>query len=272
MECAVKMLTEAPQSMSSASSSLIYNEAKVLAALTHPNIVKCYDSGLGCITYPEVTGSKKQRYRVHYLVVERFHNGSLFDMLTHGRLSNEFLQDAFAKLAMAVGYLHSKGYVHRDIKPENVMLDSLYNTKLIDFGLATPRIDQYGDPVSYLTCGSRPYWPPEIFLAKYPYGYLPDKADIFELGITLCMMKYGIWANDDAYACQTYEDLCERLISFQEDRYWRYLDQLIGAPPDYELTDLLRSMLAPNPANRPTTEDILRHPWLAQLRPFLALC
>ncbi len=38
---------------------------------------------------------------------------------------------------LALGYIHSKGFVHRDIKPENLLLTSSGYLKLADFGLST---------------------------------------------------------------------------------------------------------------------------------------
>lgn len=36
----------------------------------------------------------------------------------------------------ALSYIHKQGFMHRDLKPENVLIDSEFNIKLIDFGIA----------------------------------------------------------------------------------------------------------------------------------------
>ena len=69
--------------------------------------------------------------------------------------------------------------MHRDLKLGNIMMDSKYNIKIIDFGLATIINDnkQYG----YKQCGTPGYIAPEIY-ASSKYN---EKCDIFSIGIIM---------------------------------------------------------------------------------------
>jgi len=52
------------------------------------------------------------------------------------RLSEEVVKFFAAQIALAVGYLHSKGIMHRDLKLENILVDETGYLKIIDYGLA----------------------------------------------------------------------------------------------------------------------------------------
>jgi serine/threonine protein kinase len=52
------------------------------------------------------------------------------------RLTESVVKFYAIQIAMAVGYLHSKGIMHRDLKLENVLVDQNGYLKIIDYGLA----------------------------------------------------------------------------------------------------------------------------------------
>jgi serine/threonine protein kinase len=52
------------------------------------------------------------------------------------RLSEDVVRFYAAQIALAVGYLHSKGIMHRDLKLENILVDDAGYLKIIDYGLA----------------------------------------------------------------------------------------------------------------------------------------
>lgn len=69
--------------------------------------------------------------------------------------------------------------MHRDIKPENILIDSQFNVKVADFGIATfsHNKENFTDYVS-----TRWYRSPEIMTSKGVYN---EKVDVFALG---CVM------------------------------------------------------------------------------------
>ena len=104
------------------------HEAKAIAALEHPNIVRVYD-------FDTDDG------RVAFLVMEYLSGTSLKARLRDLNLLHaqmEFAEAAriIAALADALDYGHRRGVIHRDVKPSNVILTSEGRPVLTDFGIA----------------------------------------------------------------------------------------------------------------------------------------
>jgi serine/threonine-protein kinase len=105
-------------------------EAKILARLDHPNIVRVLDSGY-------VVGEGP------YVVLEKLDGRTLAGLVAvRGKLSLEVVCGFASALAAALDYAHRRGVVHRDIKPQNVFVVGGVNieassVKLIDFGIAS---------------------------------------------------------------------------------------------------------------------------------------
>jgi hypothetical protein len=97
-------------------------EARLLAALNHPNIAAVH--GL-----EEADG-------VRFLVMELVPGESLAQRLARGALGVEEALDVGRQVAEALATAHEKGIIHRDLKPGNVMLAPDGRAKVLDFGLA----------------------------------------------------------------------------------------------------------------------------------------
>jgi serine/threonine protein kinase len=99
------------------------DEARSVAALSHPNIVAVYDCG-------DHDGTP-------FIVMERLPGPTLADEIARGQLQpnrvHAMLNDVLAALATA----HAAGVLHRDIKPGNILLSNTGDTmKVADFGIA----------------------------------------------------------------------------------------------------------------------------------------
>jgi Tol biopolymer transport system component len=97
-------------------------EARVLAAMSHPNIAAIY--GL-----ERLGGSP-------YLVLERVEGETLAHRIARGPLPWQEAAAIAIQIIDGLEEAHGKGVIHRDLKPSNVMLAPGYRVKLLDFGLA----------------------------------------------------------------------------------------------------------------------------------------
>ena len=95
------------------------NEARVIAMLHHPNIVKIYSAGC----------SEERCYYAMELIEGRGLDSCRFDDLRE--LARIALQ-----AAQALAYAHRCGVLHRDVKPANMLLDPEGNLHISDFGIA----------------------------------------------------------------------------------------------------------------------------------------
>ena len=96
-------------------------EAKLLAALNHPNIATIH--GL------EEDGAR-------FLVLELVKGESLEQLLAKERLPVEKALDICKQIALALEAAHNEGIIHRDLKPPNIMITPDGRAKVLDFGIA----------------------------------------------------------------------------------------------------------------------------------------
>jgi serine/threonine protein kinase len=97
-------------------------EAKVLAALNHPNIASIY--GL------EDSGA------IHALVMELVEGPTLADRIKSGPIPIDEALPIAKQICEGLEYAHERGIVHRDLKPANIKVTPEGIVKLLDFGLA----------------------------------------------------------------------------------------------------------------------------------------
>ena len=102
--------------------ALFLEEAKVLAALKHPNIV-------------EVTNFFRANDTV-YMVMTYDYGVTLNKFLNKKMMpvTEEMLLALFQSLLAGVAYVHEQGFVHLDIKPGNILMRPGFDALLLDFG------------------------------------------------------------------------------------------------------------------------------------------
>jgi serine/threonine-protein kinase len=120
-EVAIKALAHAFRG-DSGSLRRFEREARVLAALSHPNIASIYG-------FEQLDGSP-------YLVLERVDGGTLSSRLAAGPMPLREVLAVALQIVDGLEEAHAKGVIHRDLKPSNVMLAPGGRAKLVDFGLA----------------------------------------------------------------------------------------------------------------------------------------
>lgn len=154
----------------------VLGEMKTLSKLSHPNIMKLYETKF----------DQKRMFEADLcLVFEYCSNGTLNDRLR--RFSSAGVNMKWSQqISNAVAYLHSENLVHRDLKPENILLTSSEDIKVGDFGLsreyASKKLESETWESYYMKngCGTLFYLAPEVFS-----GHYTEKADVFALGILL---------------------------------------------------------------------------------------
>jgi eukaryotic-like serine/threonine-protein kinase len=149
-------------------------EAKSLARLTHPNIVKVTD-------YGEYEGQP-------YLVMVYLPGGTLKDRLGKPMSWSEAAR-TLIPVAHALAFAHQRGIVHRDIKPSNILITESGEPMLSDFGVAKIIGDEAvtGLTGTGMAVGTPEYMAPEQVNAKTADG----RADIYALGIVFYEMVTG---------------------------------------------------------------------------------
>ena len=149
------------------------NEARLVAALKHPNIV-------------EIHGVAREAGRV-YLVFEYVSGRPLDGFLRErGRLSLPEIRGILGHLAPALDYAHSRRVIHRDFKPANVMLTREGLAKVMDFGIAHQAKLTAAKLTRAASWGTPPYMAPEQEL-----GSVSKESDLFALGVCLYEMATG---------------------------------------------------------------------------------
>lgn len=121
----------------------LLHEARILAKVTHPNVVHVYEAG-------EVDGRL-------FLAMERVHGQTLRQWQTQGPSWRECL-DAYVQAGQGLAAAHAVGVVHRDFKPHNCMRDDHGRVRVLDFGLARSAVE---DDEGLLVGGTRSYMAPE---------------------------------------------------------------------------------------------------------------
>ncbi|KAL1364962.1 L-type lectin-domain containing receptor kinase IX.1-like [Arachis hypogaea] len=152
-------------------------EVKIISQLRHRNLVR-------------LTGwcHKKNDF---VLIYEYMPNGSLDSFLFHGVgfLSWQVRYNIALGLASALLYLQEgweKCVLHRDIKSSNIMLDSDFNAKLGDFGLAR-LVDHEKGSRTTVTAGTLGYMAPEYMKT----GKVRKESDIYSFGVVLLEIASG---------------------------------------------------------------------------------
>ncbi len=151
-------------------------EAKAVARLTHPNIVKVTD-------YGEEDGKP-------YLVMPYLPGGTLKQLIKErGQIPWQEAARILIPIAEALAYAHSQGVIHRDIKPSNILLTQSGQPMLTDFGVAKIIEDEATQDLTgtSATVGTPEYMSPEQITSKT----VDARADLYSLGVVFYEMITG---------------------------------------------------------------------------------
>jgi len=147
-------------------------EARVAAAINHPNIVTIFDTGSEGVE--------------PYIVMEFVDGISLKELLEKSpAIPMKDLVAIAREICEGLEYAHNKNVIHRDIKPANIMLSKERRVKIMDFGLA--KILSESEMEGTSVKGTPLYMSPEQIQGKR----VDHRTDLYSLGCTLYRMATG---------------------------------------------------------------------------------
>ena len=178
------------------------------------------------------------------LIAMEKYDCDLFDFISKRkhRILEEQGRSIFRKICIGLNTMHSCGIAHLDIKPENIMYDIEKNIPYIgDFGCAFNFLQNENCSV---IGGTSSFHPPE-----YEKGYVidPRKADVYSLGVTLFVILTM------CYPYNINMDIGKRKISLEDSL-------------SHDCKNLLRKMLKTNPKKRISLKEVMKHPWLSNIK------
>lgn len=170
-EVALKVMFTSDMADSSFGDRFI-REARIIARLSHPNIVPVYDVG--------------KTVNCYYLSMEYLANQDLASRIRQGLKPAQILK-VTRDIASALDFAHKKGYVHRDVKPDNILFRDDGSAVLTDFGIARPTMPDVSMTQVGKVIGTPKYMSPEQVKGEA----IEASSDLYALGIVLYEMLTG---------------------------------------------------------------------------------
>jgi serine/threonine protein kinase len=211
-------------------------EARAASALSHPNIVRIYESG---------------KSAEGWFIAMEWVDGSTFRAIMDAvAVEIEQSVEWGAQAADALSAAHDAGILHRDIKPENIMLCKNGVVKILDFGLARhggpvgPELASSGSSgtISGSLSGTLGYMPPEILRGETA----TSASDVFSLGAFL----YELTSGQHPFAGETPLDVFEAIECRRVPPIGSFRT---GVPEDVDR--LILTMLEKDPEKRPSARE-----------------
>lgn len=263
MKVAIKKLARPFQSHIHAKRT--YRELTLLAHMCHENVIGLLDVFSPCKSFLEFSDV----YLVTHLM-----GADLGGIIKTQKLSDDHIQFLVYQILRGLKYIHSAGIIHRDLKPGNIAVNEDCELKLLDFGLAR---HTEAEMTGYVA--TRWYRAPEIMLNWMRYN---QTVDIWSVGCIMAEMLTSrtLFPGKDHIdqllrimtLCGTPDEEFMKKITSEEARNYIKTLPVIKRKNFYEIftganplaIDLLDQMLKLDSDLRPTAEQALAHPYLAQ--------
>ncbi|KAK5134631.1 hypothetical protein LTR08_006287 [Meristemomyces frigidus] len=164
----------------------------------------------------------------------------------------QYLIPIARELALAIKSVHDIGVIHRDIKCANVYVSEEGDIQLGDFGIVGDVDDGSGSSKRRTIVGTPHYLPREMHTSS---SHLTDEA----YGTEVDIWSYGITIFEAATGLPPYANV-------SQERFHTVIDKaprLEGGDFSDELRDFVAFLLNSDPKERPSAEDVLKHPYVA---------
>ncbi len=159
-----------------------FNEARMIARLNHPNIVRLVDFGVS------------SNRNTPYLIMDYAPNGTLRQRHPRGEIVPVGRVAQYIKnVAAALQYAHEQKIVHRDVKPENMLIAANQEILLSDFGIAVVQSSRVQSPNS--VAGTMSYMAPEQI-----QGHAIPASDQYALAVVVYEWLCGVAPFIGSYA------------------------------------------------------------------------
>ena len=172
--------------------SLLLDEARTVARLKHPNIVRVYTTDI------DEGGNV-------YIAMDWIEGATLRQMIEQKEATIDRAAEILEKVAAAVHEAHLAGYVHRDLKPENILINAAGEPIVTDFGLAIDESTQRNRRDEFV--GTVAYMSPEQVRSES--HYLDGRTDVWAIGVILYELLCGRKPFDGDQD-QVLDEICNR--------------------------------------------------------------
>ncbi|MHC4449626.1 MAG: protein kinase domain-containing protein [Planctomycetota bacterium] len=199
-------------------------EARVIAKLAHPNVVKVHELG-------EENGT-------HFIAMELVPGRTLDELFKRGRPTLERTLTWVGQCARGLQAAHEQGIVHRDVKPSNILITPDDRAILCDFGMAH-LTSADATRLTQTFAGSPSYAAPEQVDSKD--GVVDGRTDVYGLGATL----YEALTQRLPFDGRSLEEIFHKILRDEPQLPRRFHPEL---PPDVETVTL--KAMAKRPRDR----------------------
>jgi len=184
----------------------LQREARALAALQHPHVVKIIRMSPGEGSDPYVPKTYVGGEPRCFIALEFIDGPSLRQRIgMKPSLTRQEVARLVRQVGAALSFAHSKGFLHLDVKPSNILLARQgKHVVLTDFGLVRPTDTGRRDKEGRRLLGTAGYMSPE-HVAGWPLDY---RADIFSLGVVVYEMLAGVAPFTRKTTSQTLNAVC----------------------------------------------------------------
>ena len=168
-------------------------EAKILAKLDHPNLIKVLDFGMF--------------NHFFYISFEFFESKNLREIINKNELVLDQKLSLFRQILEALNYSHQNKIIHRDIKPENILVNSNFELKIADFGLALI-LNENNLTNSSSILGTPGYMAPEQIR-----GEKVLQTDLFSAGTVAYELFFGV----NPFLGENINETLNNILNFKEE-------------------------------------------------------